>query len=78
MFIICSQGVPKVELQAEIDELLNELEMSHQSSVRASKLSGGQKRKLSVAIALIGSPKVFLTASLAFLICLKTLLPVYR
>ncbi|XP_035703760.1 ATP-binding cassette sub-family A member 8-B isoform X2 [Folsomia candida] len=54
------RGVPKLELEAEIDELLQELELTQQRTVRAAKLSGGQKRKLSVAIALIGSPKIIL------------------
>jgi ABC-type multidrug transport system ATPase subunit len=47
-----------VELRVEIDGLLEELQLKEQRDVASIKLSGGQKRKLSVGIALIGSPKV--------------------
>ena len=37
---------------------MNSVDLLDQADVLASKLSGGQKRKLSVAMALIGDPKV--------------------
>lgn len=38
--------------------MLDSLGLAEKGDEFASKLSGGQKRKLSVAIALIGDPKV--------------------
>jgi ATP-binding cassette subfamily A (ABC1) protein 5 len=37
---------------------MKSVDLEEQKFVLASKLSGGQKRKLSVAMALIGDPKV--------------------
>ena len=39
---------------------LEEVGLTDHADTMATKLSGGQKRKLSVAIALIGDPKVAL------------------
>lgn len=39
-------------------KLLQMLHVSEKKNVLADKLSGGMKRKLSLAIALIGSPQV--------------------
>ncbi|KAI9350541.1 P-loop containing nucleoside triphosphate hydrolase protein [Zopfochytrium polystomum] len=40
------------------DAALEELGILKQRDVRSKKLSGGEKRKLSVAMAIVGSPKV--------------------
>jgi ABC-type multidrug transport system ATPase subunit len=42
----------------KVTTVLANCDLSLQRDTPAEKLSGGQKRKLSVAIALIGSPKV--------------------
>lgn len=39
---------------------MEELKLSDKAKVASDKLSGGQKRKLSVGIALIGDPKIVL------------------
>ena len=39
-------------------DALDSVGLADQSRVQSVKLSGGQKRKLSVAIAIIGDPKV--------------------
>ena len=44
--------------QAEIDNMLELLNLSEKKSAAASTLSGGMKRKLSVAIAFIGGSKI--------------------
>ena len=50
-----------VDLQAEVDRLLKAVLLEEQRHSQAGTMSGGQKRKLSVAIALIGNPRfVFL------------------
>jgi ABC-2 type transport system ATP-binding protein len=41
-------------------ELLNEVGLGRELHKRAAVLSGGQKRKLSVALALVGSPKLLI------------------
>jgi hypothetical protein len=41
-----------------VESILLELRLSERRNIRAFKLSGGEKRKLSVGISLIGDPKV--------------------
>ena len=43
---------------SQIQHALDDVDLKDQADVFAKKLSGGQKRKLSVALALIGDPKV--------------------
>jgi len=40
-----------------VDEILKEVDLSDQKYKKASKLSGGQKRKLCIGLAIIGNPK---------------------
>jgi len=48
-------------IKVDVDEVLKDIDLIHQKKMSASKLSGGQKRKLCIGIALIGNPKyVFL------------------
>ena len=48
------------EIKAEIDEILGDIDLLHKKNYLAGNLSGGQKRKLCVAIALIGKSQVIL------------------
>jgi ABC-type multidrug transport system ATPase subunit len=50
--------VLKSNLNAYIDALLTDVYLSHKLDARISTLSGGQKRKVSLAIALLGNPKI--------------------
>jgi ABC-type multidrug transport system ATPase subunit len=52
------KGVPHEQLQHSINVKLNEVGLVEKAEALASTLSGGQKRKLSVCIALIGDSKV--------------------
>ena len=54
------KGVPSDAIEAEIDTLLRELDLGMFEAKRAGTLSGGNKRKLCVAIALIGAPQLVL------------------
>lgn len=42
----------------EVEKTLKDIDLSTKSNTMAQKLSGGQKRKLSIGIALIGDPKI--------------------
>lgn len=46
--------------EAEIDQVLNDIDLLDKKSYKAGKLSGGQKRKLCIGIAFIGGSKVIL------------------
>ncbi|KAJ1492487.1 P-loop containing nucleoside triphosphate hydrolase protein [Baffinella frigidus] len=51
-------GIPFDELNPLVEEGMANVGLTTKASSLGSTLSGGQKRKLSVAMALIGSPKV--------------------
>jgi ABC-type Mn2+/Zn2+ transport system ATPase subunit len=55
------QGVPRRDVRKEVDEAIKAVGLTEKRNERSAALSGGQKRKLSVAIAFIGgSSTVFL------------------
>jgi len=48
-------------ITVDVDEVLSEIDLLHQKKMKAAKLSGGQKRKLCIGMAILGNPKyVFL------------------
>nr|XP_054923491.1 ABC-type organic anion transporter ABCA8-like isoform X1 [Dermacentor andersoni] len=57
-FFARMKGVPTTSIDLEVKNILLELDLAEKADVQAIKLSGGQKRKLSVGIALIGDPKI--------------------
>lgn len=54
------KGVPKDLIRKRVDKMVHEIELNDIQHQLASTLSGGQKRKLSVGIALIGDSKVIM------------------
>merc|ERR1711871_810888 len=55
------RGVPKENVETVVTALLERLDISHKANAPSKTLSGGQKRKVSIAMAVIGNPKcVFL------------------
>ncbi|NXG78191.1 ABCAA protein, partial [Baryphthengus martii] len=52
------KGIKSNEVEQEVQNILEQLDISNIQDTRAEKLSGGQKRKLSLGIALLGSPQV--------------------
>lgn len=52
------RGVPQDKIESEVEQTLKEVYLDEKADTKASDLSGGQKRKLSIAIALIGDPKL--------------------
>ncbi|XP_072882204.1 cholesterol transporter ABCA5 [Hemitrygon akajei] len=54
------KGIATKEIDEEVLNVIKELDMESIMDVRAEKLSGGQKRKLSMGMAILGDPKVLL------------------
>ncbi|CUG86889.1 ABC transporter, putative [Bodo saltans] len=54
------KGVPSSQIEAQVDEMLNKVDLPDKKDFYSSQLSGGQKRKLSVAIAFIGGSRLIL------------------
>ncbi|XP_035696779.1 ATP-binding cassette sub-family A member 5-like [Branchiostoma floridae] len=52
------KGIPEELVDSETEKLLREIDLEKQADVHSVNLSGGQKRKLCVGIAMIGDPKV--------------------
>ena len=52
------KGVPSSKIQNEISKSLRDFDLEDKRSVRAVDLSAGQRRKLSIAIAIIGGSEV--------------------
>lgn len=57
-YFITMAGQPKKASKKILDEVLNQVDMSDKSSNLVSQLSGGQMQRVSLAIALIGSPQL--------------------
>ncbi|XP_066188433.1 ATP-binding cassette sub-family A member 9-like [Sylvia atricapilla] len=54
------KGIPWKEVDEEVQKVLVVLDLTDAQNVCADALSGGQKRKLSLGIAILGNPKVLL------------------
>ncbi|CAH2291979.1 ATP-binding cassette sub-family A member 10-like [Pelobates cultripes] len=54
------KGIPARYIETEVRKVISELEMEGIENVEASKLSGGQKRKLTFGIAVLGDPQILL------------------
>ncbi|KAF8767702.1 ATP-binding cassette sub-family A member 3 like protein [Argiope bruennichi] len=54
------KGIPNVELDSKVTTLLENFDLLSKKGTWSKVLSGGQKRKLCVAIAMIGEPEVLL------------------
>ena len=52
------QGIPPKEVRPQAQALLQRVRLTESAHVRSSAYSGGMKRRLSVAIALLGDPKI--------------------
>ncbi|XP_031699080.1 cholesterol transporter ABCA5 isoform X2 [Anarrhichthys ocellatus] len=54
------KGIPPSDVNAEVSKVLKDLDLEKIMTAQAKNLSGGQKRKLSVGIAILGDPKILL------------------
>ncbi len=58
--ILETRGLPRKERKARLDELLEELSISHLRHQKAYNLSGGERRRLEITRALVQEPKFML------------------
>ncbi|MBC7236115.1 MAG: ABC transporter ATP-binding protein [Chloroflexi bacterium] len=58
--IFCGQlyGLPRRRWRSRADELLEEFELTEQADMRFEALSGGMKRRLTIAAALVHAPRI--------------------
>ncbi|NXM38200.1 ABCA9 protein, partial [Gymnorhina tibicen] len=54
------KGIKSKQVEREVQNILELLDISNIQDTQAEKLSGGQKRKLSIGIAMLGNPQVLL------------------
>ena len=50
--------MPEASIPNAVTEIIKDVDLVEKTEIPSKSLSGGQKRKLSVGIALIGDPKV--------------------
>ena len=54
------KGIPKAHISELVEEAISELDLQKHREKRAGTLSGGNKRKLAVAMAIVGRPPIIL------------------
>jgi ABC-type multidrug transport system ATPase subunit len=54
------KGVPRSQLSQEVDNVLQKVHLSESAEQQAGGYSGGMKRRLSIALAGIGGPRVIM------------------
>ncbi|KAG6412263.1 hypothetical protein SASPL_124937 [Salvia splendens] len=54
------KGLNPASIESDIEKLLGEVKLTESAKVRAGSYSGGMRRRLSVAMALIGEPKLLI------------------
>ncbi|KAI7815451.1 ABC subfamily A member [Rhyzopertha dominica] len=59
-FFAAIKGIPRKQRDTEVNRTLRDIDLSDKANSLAKHLSGGQKRKLSVGIAVIGDPKIII------------------
>jgi ATP-binding cassette subfamily A (ABC1) protein 3 len=52
------KGVPSEKIEVDVENIIREVELTDKAETMSKSLSGGQKRKLSIAIALVGGSEV--------------------
>ena len=57
-FELFFKGMKENQVSSAVSGILNDIDLMEKRDTLSKQLSGGQKRKLSVGIALIGDPKI--------------------
>jgi len=57
-FVAKMKGLQDSEVKVEVEKMLRLMDLTEQKDTRADKLSGGEKRKLSIAMAVIADSKI--------------------
>jgi ABC-type multidrug transport system ATPase subunit len=52
------KGIPEKIIKKQVEESMKEVKLEKFAKFAASELSGGMRRRLSVAISLVGDPKI--------------------
>lgn len=52
------KGIALRDLEEKVSALLKDVDLLNERNMKSSELSGGMKRRLSLAIALVGQPRV--------------------
>ncbi|KAJ8972472.1 hypothetical protein NQ317_016605 [Molorchus minor] len=59
-FFAAVKGIPPPLIEFEVMKTLRDIDLTDKANASAKHLSGGQKRKLSIGIAVIGDPKIII------------------
>lgn len=59
-FYALVKGIIPAQVEIQIEKCIKELDLDFYRNKQAGSLSGGNKRKLSVAMALLGNPPIIL------------------
>lgn len=59
-YFVIFKGLTSEKVDDEVERMLAELYLTDKADTISKTLSGGQKRKLSVGIAVIGNPKIII------------------
>lgn len=59
-FFAAVRGINDSEIESEVNKTLKDCDLIENSDTIVKHLSGGQKRKLSVGIAIIGDPRIII------------------
>lgn len=60
MFFAAVRGITETEVESEVNKTLKDCDLIENCDTIVKYLSGGQKRKLSVGIAIIGDPRIII------------------
>jgi putative ABC transport system ATP-binding protein len=58
--LVYRSGVSNADMKQRVNEVLEQVDMSHRSGHFPSQLSGGQQQRVAIARALVGSPSLLL------------------
>ena len=68
----CIKNIPEYDILRSCDEFMNNLDIVEHADKQSKNLSGGTKRKLAFAIAMMNSPKIALLDGIYFCIFEET------